>query len=333
MLKSRVVKLYRSLRLFFLVALACLLIVSCHYAPAGQVVSDNQTNSSCQLIQHEIGKTQICSQPQTVAALSPPLLDMMLSLGVQPSAYASVDAFNQRVFDRPSKQILYLGEYITTKPVNLGDRITPSTELLLRLKPDLILGEEYHQAHYNLLSRIAPTLLFSTIGAGGWKQVIPTIGKALGREQQVQQVIASYDQQLAQTRAVLAPIVAQQQVLVIGFDRAMSNSFLLNHEDFIGGLLQDLGFRVVNLDTEQSRYNISLEVLPQIKSDLIIVAPTGDNTIENAQQQWSQNPILRSLPAVQNQQVYFIDYQFERIRGPIAAKILINRVRELFLDK
>ena len=331
MLKSRAVKLYRWLQSILLVALTCLLIVACRYPPVGQVVSNNQTDSSCQLIQHEIGKTQICSQPQTVAALSPPLLDMMLSLGVQPNAYAAVDAFNQRVFDRPSEQIPYLGKYITTQPVNLGDRITPSTELLLRLKPNLILGEDYHQNYYNLLSKIAPTLLFSTTSADGWKQVIPAIGKVLGREQQVQQVIANHNQQIAQTRAALAPI-AQQQVLVIGFDRTMSNSFLLNHEDFIGGLLQDLGFQIVNLEPEQNRYNISLEVLPQIKSDLIIVAPTGDNTIENAQQQWSQNPILRSLPAVQNQQVYFIDYQFERIRGPIAAELIINQVRQLLLE-
>jgi hypothetical protein len=58
---------------------------------------------------------------------------------------AYTDAYlNQHKFDRPAEQIGYLGSKITTQPVNLGDRSHSSLEALSLLKPDLILGEQWH---------------------------------------------------------------------------------------------------------------------------------------------------------------------------------------------
>ncbi|WP_289500775.1 hypothetical protein [Gloeocapsopsis sp. IPPAS B-1203] len=45
---------------------------------------------------------------------------------------------------------------------------------------------------------------------------------------------------------------------------------------------------------------------------------------------WQQNLILRSLKASQNNQVYFVDYQlWGRIRGPIAAELMIEQIQTL----
>jgi len=57
--------------------------------------------------------------------------------------------------------------------------------------------------------------------------------------------------------------------------------------------------------------------------------PSGENTIKNAKCQWSQNAILPSLSAFQNQKMYFIDYQITRIRGSIAAEEFINQMQQL----
>ncbi|PIG94756.1 hypothetical protein [Gloeocapsopsis sp. IPPAS B-1203] len=64
-----------------------------------------------------------------------------------------------------------------------------------------------------------------------------------------------------------------------------------------------------------------MEFLPQIDTDMILVLPSGENTIENA--------IWRSLWAFQNQKMYFIDYQITRIRGSIAAEVFINQMQQL----
>ncbi|PIG94309.1 iron dicitrate-binding protein [Gloeocapsopsis sp. IPPAS B-1203] len=318
---------HRRLKIIVLSVLTCLLVTAC-----GTIRHINSPNvsvaSNCQIVKHDVGETQICGQPETIAALSPPLLDILLSLGIQPAAYAEVNPLSDRVFSRPSEQIPYLGKRVTSQPVNLGDRQNPSIETLLQLKPNLILGENYLEINYKLYSKIAPTLLYEVQG-DRWQQVILQIGQALGREAQAQQTLINHNQRLAQIKAQLAPVIAQQKILVLGFANEISSSFLFDRNDFVCGLLADLGFQVVNPEEERSSGIFSVEVLPQIDTDVILVLPSGENTVENAKRQWSQNSILRSLPAVQNQKVYFIDYQLTRIRGPIAAEVLINRIQEL----
>jgi len=318
---------YSRLKLIALSILACLLVTAC-----GTIQQINSSNTSlaanCQIVKHDVGETEICGQPETIAALSPPLLDILLSLGIQPAAYAEVDPLRDRIFTRPSEQIPYLGKRVTTQPVNLGDRNNPSIETLLQLKPDLILGENYLEINYKLYSKIAPTLLYEVQG-DRWQRVILQIGQALGREAQAQQTLLNHNQRLAQIKAQLAPAIAQQKILVLGFANEISSSFLFDRNDFVCSLLADLGFQVVNPEEERNSGIFSVELLPQIDTDAILVLPSGENTIDNAKRQWSQNRILGSLPAVQNQKVYFIDYQLTRIRGPIAAEVLINRIQEL----
>ena len=327
-------RFYDSLKFYLLVALTLVAIAACHSWTAPPIASSSTQAlaSQCLVIQHISGKTQVCGQPQQVVALSPPLLDIMLALGVQPLAYAEVDVFRGRKFDNPEAQIPFLGKYVTTQPMNLGSRDSPSQELLLWLKPDLILGEpEYNRNNYNLLAKIAPTLLFMIQSKDDWQQHISVIGRALRREERAKQVIAEYKQQIVQTKAAISPIAAQQRrILVLGFGRLIANSFVLEPDEFVCGILQELGFEIVTVGAgEQERLSVSLEVLPQIETDAILVLPAGDNTVANAQQQWSQNQILRSISADKAGKVYFTDFQITRIRGPIASEIFVNQMREL----
>jgi len=285
------------------------------------------TASDCRVIEHEGGETTICGQPQKVVALSPPLLDILLALGVQPAGYAEVDLLNTKVFDRPSQQIPYLGKFVMGQPVNLGDRHNPSIETLLQLKPDLILGEKFYlEENYKLFSRIAPTAFFQTEGETGWKYVMPIMAQALNREEQAQRAIASHNQLVRTAKSQLAPVVSGQTIIVLGWQPTSNQSFIFA-SGFITGLLEDLGFRVIV--GEPNRPNTSIEAIANIKADYILIMPSGDNTISNAQQQWQNDPILRLIPAAQAGKIYFMDYQITRIRGPIAAEVFINQMQQL----
>lgn len=319
---------HHTVKFVVLSILACLLVTACGTIQHTNSSNVSATAANCQIVKHDVGETEVCNQPETIAVLSPPLLDILLSLGIQPAAYAEVDLLKNPVFNRPSEQIPYLGKRVTSQPINLGDRTNPSLEKLLQLKPNLILGENYHEINYNLFSKIAPTLLYEVQG-DRWQQVILQIGQVLGRKAQAQQTLNNYRQRVAQIKAQLGPVIAQQKILVLGFANEISSSFLFDRNDFVCSLLADLGFQVVNPEEERSSGIFSVETLPQIATDAILVLPSGDNTIENAKRQWSQNSILRSLSAYQNRKVYFIDYQIPRIRGPIAAEVFINQMQQL----
>jgi iron complex transport system substrate-binding protein len=307
--------------------LLVLFITSCLTLVLGcsNVDLSNQRQTDCQTvnIEHNAGTTKVCFNPDTIAVLSPPLLDILLTLDLQPAAYAEVNLLAKPVFDHPSEQIPYLGKYVTTQPINLGDRSNPSIETLLRVKPGLIIGEDY-QNTFPLISKIAPALFFK-IPANGWQSVLLSLARVFGREVEAQSKLTRYNQLVEQVKKDIAPLIKGQSILVLGWERFFNQSFILESDSFVCELLRDLGFSVIagRLD----RTNISIEILPTIQTDHILVMPAGENTIENAKKQWKNNSLLQGIPAVQSGKVYFIDFQLYRIRGPIAAEVLIKQIQ------
>lgn len=256
------------------------------------------------------GTTEVCGQPQRVAALSPHILDSMLALGVQPVAYAEAKDLNQDVFDRPKEQIPYIGEWVTTQPIALGDRKSPSLERLIQLKPDLILGEDWLAGEsYPLMSQIAPTLLFNDEQADGtqaWQQDIRGIAQALGKEDKAEQLLAAFPRQIEAARAALQPVLAKYpRVLLISSDLTSYTSIV--PDSTAGKLLQDIGFKAVRLNGVKSEAEISFEALPDLETDIIIVLSWDEGLLFNpeaiAKAKWNENPLLRSLSAAKANRV------------------------------
>ncbi len=316
-------------KLWILAFMVTVVAIACHSpTPSDDTPhSSAATTAGCRMIRHDGGETELCGPPEDIVVLSPPLLDILLSLGIQPAGYAEVELFNTRIFDHPSQQIPYLGDRVTTQPVNLGDRNNPSIEALLKLQPDLILGEKFFtEGNYRLLSSIAPTAFFEMQGVIAWQTILQAIAPALDRTAEAQQVMAAYNQQIDQAKRQLAPAISGQTIVVLGWERTSSQSFV-SDASFITNLLESLGFDVIL--GEPNRPSISIEALTQIETEHILVMPTGNNTIDNAKDQWEKNPILRLMPAVQAKKIYFMDYQLARIRGPIAAETFIRTFTSL----
>lgn len=330
----------RWLRWTLLLVCTTALAVSCRQnvsAPDARV----STSSDCRMVPHEQGTTEVCGQPQTVVALSPHILDSMLALGVQPAAYAEAENPNQEIFDNPKEQIPYIGRWVTTQPVALGDRKAPSLERLAQLKPDLILGEDWLAGEsYPLMSQIAPTLLFTDEQADGtqaWQQDIEGIAKALGRETEAKQLLAVFPQQVDTARSELQPVLAAYpRVLLISSDLTSYTS--IAPDSTVGRLLEQIGFEVVRPGGVESDAEISLEVIPELENDIIIVLSWDETMLFNPEAEvkakWDKNPLLKALPAAEANRVYFVDYQLwgSNIRGPLTDRLILEALPELLLD-
>jgi iron complex transport system substrate-binding protein len=316
-----------------------------HASPGSQ-----SSESQCQFIQHKLGKTKVCGQPQKVVALGPNMLEILLALQVQPAGYADHVQFHRGDFDKPSQQIPYLGSLVTSQPMNIGVAGEPSLETLAKLKPDLILGNvEENKDKYTLLSQIAPTLLFERLSVGEWQRSIQGVAKALGRTEQAQKAIEAYNQQLASTRKELAPfIAAHPKVLMLVSEKLNQNLQLANSTDPCNHLVKELGFQLVSLPGQQQFpvQKISIESLPQLDSDLIIVqgynlsqtdqladAKNIDNhQLKDIKQEWNNNAIAKSLRASKEGRVYFIpSYICYGFPGPIGAELILNQLRQQLL--
>lgn len=342
-------KIYQKIHFLLLLFLAILLVVACKASSDDVPIATGPSTSTtdCRMVKHEMGETEICGQPQRVAVLSPHILDIALSLGVQPVAYAEDAILNLKKFDRPTEQIPYLGRYITTQPINLGHRKNPSLELLAKVAPDLILSEAWlSKGQYDLLSQIAPTVLFSDVGPNDqqhWQHDIEGIAKALGEEAKAQELLARYPEQIVAMRDQLAPVVtAHPRVLCISTNNLASTIYLANaQEHTAANLLQRIGFEIVSPQNSSlvpgGDSNISIEVLPQIETDLIFVMAWSDDEQydpqEKVKRQWIKNALLQQMPASQSEHVFFVDYYLwgSVTRGPITDQLILEQLPKILL--
>lgn len=337
------IKIDRAIQRILLFVLTMVFVWACSRNIPSTPPQAVQPAANCQQIEHDAGVAKVCGQPQTIAVLSPYLLDMLLSLDQQPAAYA--DAYlNQRKFDRPVEQIRYLGGKITTQPINLGDRSRPSLEALSLLKPDLILGEQWQntQGKYELFSKIAPTILLDD-QKGGWKQSIQKVAQAIDHPEKVQQILAAREQQITAARNQLASVVAKHPRVLLLSSGNLSAGFYPYGQDrsVYSELLEALGFQVVRLEESLLKNAgdappISVEMLPQLETDSLIVLAWDENDEANAtgwkrkQQEWNQIPVLKTLPVSQAGRVYFMDSYLTMMRGPIAEQLILEDLLKQF---
>lgn len=332
-------------RLLLLSGLVAVSLTACNLKSGTPAASETRS-TNCQTVQHAGGKTQICGTPQRVAVLNPKMLDLLLSLDVQPIGYAEVFSNRQGNFDQPEQQIPYLGKRITQPIANLGISGEPSLEAIARLQPDLILGDSAgNKEEYTQLSQIAPTLLFEYVGHDKWQEPLQTIAKVLGRTEQAQAVIETQRQQIETARQTLAPIVKAYPTVLMVASEQFQPIDLVTSVDFCGGLLEDLGFQLVALSEDEPQditQNISVETLPQLDADLIIVQGhhvAGMSRIENAsnfnssqlqtiKQTWNANPITQSLRASKENRVYFIPtYICRGLPSPIGRQLVLEQLQ------
>lgn len=336
----------RQLVLFLLLMLSvALLIVACQTSSVEQSPASSGSTSAannCRIVEHSMGETKVCGQPEKVVALSPHILDSILALGVQPAGLAQSVNSKIQIYDNPTVQIPYLGKWVTTKPMAVGSRESPSLESITLLQPDLILGEDWQNDQYSLLTQIAPTLLFDgNIWDGKaryWQQSIKGIARALGREKRAQELLAKRDEYIAQAREALQPVLqAYPRILLIGSGGGAK--VMLESKNMTGILLEEIGFDIVQPEGVVGVFpDISWEILPQIETDIIIVFDWNDDRFMNPEvprrEIWAQKPIFNAIPAFKQGRVFFVDLYIwgNYVRGPLSERLILEALPDLLLS-
>jgi iron complex transport system substrate-binding protein len=300
-------------------------------------VQISDTDSVCKVVTHAWGETQLCGQTQRIIALDPHALDLLLSLEIQPIGYAedSRALLGSPELGKTVGGVKYLGDRLENSPIHVGTWQSPSLETMLRLQPDLILSGYLDQSQYKIFSKVAPTLIpiDNWISPKQWQQNLLILGQTLNQYEKAQQVINVYDQNVNAAKNKLSQS-DRRNVLLLSMT-GLDYIGIFNNETFAGAILEDLGFELVvpdQLIATHGEIVISLETLPELDPDLIIVMASGDSSVDQVKQVWASNSILRSLPVYQNNQVHFVDYQlWSRIQGAIAAELVIDQIQTMLL--
>ncbi|MEM7062476.1 MAG: iron-siderophore ABC transporter substrate-binding protein [Cyanobacteria bacterium P01_B01_bin.77] len=322
--------------------------------------SDNQSGTTseassaelpdCRIVQHEMGNTEICGQPQNIVVLGPYLLEQILALGVQPAGYGDHIDLHRGDYDNPSQQIPYLGSRITTQPVNVGLAYQPNIEAIVKAQPDLILAPGLDAPQYEQLTAIAPTLSFKI---GGGNIDVSAVGQALGLSDRAAALLAETKAHIEEAKAQFAPVVKKYPQVLMLISGDMQTINIVSHSNSrCGALVQDLGFQPVYLEgvavtDPTSVAAVSIESLPELdEADSILLFGYQWNTssltdmnafgwqqTQTLKQAWEKNAIAQSLTASKAGRVYFIPaYLCLGLPGPMGTELYLDELKQQLLS-
>lgn len=188
---EKVVLVRRRLKLLvavFLAVAALAVAAGCDSSGGGGTSAAASSSSAAfpVTLKNKFGTAIVKSQPKRIIALSYEE-DTLATLGITPIAYAKNEYKSDGVF--PWLQ----GKIDLSKSAALDTSGDLNLEQIAALRPDLILATNFYSLadYYDRLSKIAPTVGYTDdAGIATWQENSTIIGKAVGRDADVQKAIA-----------------------------------------------------------------------------------------------------------------------------------------------
>lgn len=271
---------------------------------------------------HSLSELHFEHPPTRIATLDWALSETVMSLGVTPVAASDTKNYNQWV-SKPA---------LPDKVADLGSRTEPNTELLAKLKPDLILISSYLLPAYETLSSIAPVAVVdiykdNQTPFANAEKLTRDLGQLLGREQQAEALIEQTVQHLKDNGAKLQQAGLGQGNLM--FIRFVNQQTLRIHGK--GSLINDTITRMGLHNEWQQNTNswgFSTTEISKIAehqdSRVMIFGPLRPKD----KQSLTQSPLWQAMAFTRNKQVYELPaiWSFGSL---IAARRLSDNVTRL----
>jgi iron complex transport system substrate-binding protein len=238
-------------------------------------------------ITHDKGTTVLPAQPQRIVALDNSLVEAVVLLkrplvgGI--SSYRDLKGFPP-----------YLGEAVKTTE-EVGPLASPDLEAIAALKPDLIVSATVrHEALYDELSKIAPTVFVKTTGPQ-WQANITTLGKVLGAEDVATTMLADYKERAKKVGDAINAKAGNPTISMVRFLDGPTR--LMQKATFIGIILKDAGLaRPKSQDVESFALEVGEEEIRQADGDYIFV--TSFSGGKAAKERFERNPLWKQLAGV-----------------------------------
>lgn len=280
-------------------------------ASAGSAAQADAGDVFSVTVEHKFGSTEITDEPQRVVSIGFQEHDTILALGVEPVAarYWFGDE-NDVVFPWAEDEAGDADPEILNMPY--GEL---NYEKIAALRPDLILGvySGITAAEYETLSDIAPTVAqtddYVDFGVP-WQDSTRTIGRALGRDDRAEELIAEVEEDFADAREA-HPEFEERTVVVATYRTDLVGFFAV--EDPRSRFFTSLGFRVPQQldDLAGGKFfgELSREQAVMLDQDLVVwdqmaYVEGGRATIEN-------DSLIAQLGAMQDGRRVFLEDTLE----------------------
>jgi iron complex transport system substrate-binding protein len=309
-------RIYPLIKPFLLITFSLLLITACNQSAIWESGISQAKLSECRVVQHKLGEICIPVELQRIITLDTRFLtDPLLALGIKPIGIAVHD-------DRGDVDLTGLTSDDIKGIEKVGNVDQPSLEMILKLKPDLILAMDFaHEKIYEQLSGIAPTILVDWKKNNSFKVNLRYLAQILEREAQAERILSRYQARLEELREKLSRKPQEIEVTVLAYyggEFAITSSYHTSHEVF-----SDIGL-INKIAPGDGANMISLEVLSQYDADVLFIM----NYDGKPKSFFLENPLIASLNAVKNNRVYFVDAEKWSANGPLGVNRMLDDLFE-----
>lgn len=272
------------------------------------------------------GPVTVPDTVERVVALSEESLDSIIALGIKP--LATVKARGQTgvspYLQEKAQGVEMAG---TSREFNL--------ERIVALRPDVIFTSmRLRDNQYEMLSKIAPTIVPKQSAFGDWKESFRTRAKVLGREARAEEVIAELDARIADMQGKIGDR-SSETVAIVRWAQSGPQAFTWHAQ--AGKILAQLGFGTVPFSGDLTKRPhsdpLSLENLSEIDADWLIVGEFGAAGSEsfNAVR---EDAVYQNLHAVKNDQVVIVDGSlWTSASGPLSAIEMLDDIEQFFVGR
>ncbi len=207
------------------------------------------------VIEHQFGETTVQAGPSRIVSLSFIGHDFLLSLGKPPHALRKW--FGPHPYGVWPWAADALGE---ARPIVMQGEI--DIEAIAAMQPDLIVGQwsGMTRREYQLLSRIAPTVppqaQYGDYGTP-WQEMLRTLGRATGRLDQAEEIIARIDARFHGIRQAHPEWQGASSVMVWAGQNGAYSA-----RDIRGQFIEALGFKVPDAINTKASFNNYYVLIP-----------------------------------------------------------------------
>jgi len=262
-------------------------------APATEVAGDEVIT-----ITHNLGETQVKTNPQRVVVFDYPALDTINALGVE------------SVVGVPGKGKLQEGlkKYEDEKYVNVGTLKEPDLEAVKSANPDLIIIGGRQADYYDQFNEIAPTISMSKDNANYVDSMLNNInqlGQIFGVEEKAAEEVAKVEAKLAEVKAMVEEKDAKALTLMV----SEGNLSVYGDQSRFALLYEGLGFKNVDdtIDDSTHGQTVTFEYIAEQNPEyLIVLDKDAISGAESTAANVLDNDIVKSTDAYKNDKIIYL---------------------------
>jgi len=281
------------------------------FDPALPILEVIEDRGDTVLVRHGYGETEVPKNPQRIYASVGLEVALPLGLNVVGGAFAAGNVREMPPTLRAATQDLTI--------FNAFD--APNLEAILSLQPDLIIDWHYEAdpTRYEQFSRIAPTISLLADPAYDWKQATRDMAAVFDLEEQAEEVIGQYEAEVTEQCDRIRSHVGDETLSIIRMrERDVTldgpgTYGVFSEEHYTPWIVTSWAYRdcrltpgpeVAELLKGEPRANLSLELLPELRSEhLVVLLDLNNATAE----EFMGSRLWQSIPAVQDGKVYRMD--------------------------